>query len=190
MGRYKRKNGLLSFIVWILVIAGAIGLFSYIIRSQQFTVRLNGQALALQTNGVEFIKGETYNFEVLNADTENNPDGSYTVKITPYNKDSKTDFRYIVGNEWKQYSKLTNDLTAYFTITQDESGFSFLIENDMDDILKGVHIAKNVLLEDNAVNSTAEYFLLTIFNSDGSEHFSVYFRIGYTLRLDKERLEL
>ncbi len=189
MGRYKRKNAFLSFIVFVLVFAGAIGLISYFIRSQAFTVRLNGQALSATQGGFDLLKGETYDFAVLNADTESNPDGAYTVKIVPYNKDSKTDFRYIVGNEWKQYSKETNDLTEYFTITQNEKGFTLFVENDINDILKQIHIGKYYSIANNVVNSTADYFLLTISLADGSKTVSIYFRIGYPLRLDKEHLE-
>lgn len=189
MGRYKRKNGFLSFIVWILVIAGAIALISYIIRSQAFTVRLNGQALKNQASGIELLYGETYEFEVLNTETEDYPEGGFTVSISPYNKDDKTDFKYIAGNEWKWYTEIEKDLTEYFTITENENGFSLLVENDISDILQKIHTDKYYSIEDGVVQSNADYFLLTVLNADGSKSISVYFRIGYSLRLDQDHLE-
>ena len=187
MARTKQKTGIFSFVVWVLIVLGAVSLVMYFARGRQFSLQYEGEKLKDGTNGFEMIAWSSYDFDLVDLPDDVTENG-YTVKITPYNKDKKTDFYYTVSDNRKQYSKLTDDLTKFFTIRQRADGFTVLVNHEIGSLLGAVH-GKNVSIMDGAVDGTADYFKMTVSLSDGSQSTSLYFRIGYNMHIDPDYLE-
>ncbi len=185
MGRTKKKNNFLSFVVWVAIIVAACALIMKFVQARAFAVQYNGETLANGSGGIEMLKGEEYEFEVLNA--EKGEQGGYTVKIVS-TATKQTDFYYSLSGEWEKYSNVTDDLTKYFTIEQEKNSFSVVPNYDIGEILNLVH-NQTVTIEDQSVKATADYFTMIVSLADESEKVSINFRIGYPLTLDTERLE-
>ena len=185
MARSKNKNGFLSFIVWIAVILAACAVIVNFTKKNALALSFNGKQLENGSGGIELVKDEKYAFEILNAETEEQ-DG-YTVKIVATST-KQTDFYYVLDDEWKKYSEVKEDLTKYFTITQETDKFTIVANYDIGEILSLKH-GKTVEIAEKAVKGTADYFTMIVSFGDGSESISIHFRIGYPLSLDKEILE-
>lgn len=185
MGKSRKKESVISLIAWVLLVLGLLALLMNLLRFNTFSVECNGKTLKDGASGFEIVKGETYTFNLNLTDEEK--EVGYTVKIVPTST-KQTDFYYAVSEEWATYSSVTDDLTKYFTITQDKASFTVLAEYDIGEILGLLHPDKEVAIADGAVSATADYFTMIVSLADGSATVNINFRIGYPISLDAENL--
>ena len=188
MARYKQKTGIFSIVLWVLIVLGIASLVMQFARKEEaFALEYEGETLEDGTSGFEMLAWSAYDFNLINL-PEDLTENSYTVSISPYCKDKKTDFYYTYSTNRKQYSKLTDDLTQCFTIRQRADGFTVLVNHEIGTLLGALH-GKTVSIEDGAVDGQADYFKMTVSIAESEQSTSLYFRIGYNLSIDPGYLE-